>query len=515
MTTRSLGSRLLGDVDQRDAVLRWRVQSMLTASLIVANVIGAAVVVALITLVIPGPSVFVGDLVLVQTIAVPVYLLLALLVGGVWGTRRAVRTLRWAFEGRAPDERERRATLRVPWRLTRMQALLWLVAMIGFTVAHALVVPAAAFKVGFTVGIGGLVVCANSYLLSEFALRPLAARALSSGPPLRRRLLSGVTIRMLLAWGLGTGLPVTGLMLVAVFALVRGDVSATQLSVTMLALGSVVLVFGFLVVLLTARATVAPVRTVRAALGRVERGDLDAEVVVFDGTELGLLQAGFNRMVEGLREREHIRDLFGRHVGREVATAALARRIELGGEVREVAVLFVDVIGSTTLAATRPPTEVVALLNRFFAVVVGEVHAHRGFVNKFEGDAALAVFGAPADQPDAAGRALAAARALAARLPVEVTELAAGIGVAAGPAVAGNVGAESRFEYTVIGDPVNEAARLTEVAKSVPGRLVASMRAVEAADADEGARWRVSEETTLRGRREATRIAVPVPSESG
>ncbi|GAA3192860.1 hypothetical protein GCM10020255_093070 [Rhodococcus baikonurensis] len=143
----------------------------------------------------------------------------------------------------------------------------------------------------------------------------------------------------------------------------------------------------------------------------------------------------------GLRERERIRDLFGRHVGHEVAANAVRRNPELGGEERDVAVLFVDVIGSTTIAATNSPTAVVALLNRFFDVIVDEVDAHGGFVNKFEGDAALAIFGAPTTLDDHAGSALAAARKIQQRLRAEVPEVSAGIGVAAGIAVAGNVGA--------------------------------------------------------------------------
>ena len=190
---------------------------------------------------------------------------------------------------------------------------------------------------------------------------------------------------------------------------------------------------------------------------------------VYDGSEIGQLQAGFNSMVDGLRERERIQDLFGRHVGEEVARAALEQGIELGGEVRDVAVLFTDVVGSTQLAAERPPEEVVELLNRFFAVVVEVVRKHGGWVNKFEGDAALAIFGAPTTLDDAAAAALAAARELAERLPKEVDGLEAAIGVSAGEAVAGNIGEESRFEYTVIGDPVNEAARLTELAKEKDG----------------------------------------------
>jgi adenylate cyclase len=230
---------------------------------------------------------------------------------------------------------------------------------------------------------------------------------------------------------------------------------------------------------------------------------------VFDGSDLGLLQAGFNRMAEGLREREELRDLFGRHVGEDVARAALERGIELGGEELEVAVLFVDIVGSTELAAERPPQEVVSRLNEFFGIVVEVVEDHGGLVNKFEGDAALAIFGAPLPLDDAAGCALAAARVLAARLSEDVDELDAGIGVSAGRAVAGNVGSEARFEYTVIGDAVNEAARLCELAKEADGHVLASAAALEAASGDEAGRWREGEQVQLRGRREETRVATP------
>ena len=188
-----------------------------------------------------------------------------------------------------------------------------------------------------------------------------------------------------------------------------------------------------------------PIISVRNAMQRVEEGDLDAEVQVYDGTELGQLQAGFNQMVHGLREREHLRDLFGRHVGKEVAAAAAGKDVELGGESRVVSVLFIDIVGSTTLAAEREPEEVVELLNRFFAVVVEEVDQRKGLVNKFIGDAALAVFGAPVELDDHAGQALAAARAMARRLAEEVPDLQAKIGVSTGEAVAGNVGEESRL----------------------------------------------------------------------
>ncbi|MCB1040202.1 MAG: adenylate/guanylate cyclase domain-containing protein, partial [Acidimicrobiales bacterium] len=160
--------------------------------------------------------------------------------------------------------------------------------------------------------------------------------------------------------------------------------------------------------------------------------------------------------------------------------------------------------------ASRPPEQVVQQLNRFFGVVVDEVHGHGGWVNKFQGDATLAVFGAPNALDDAATRALATARSLARRLPLEVPDLEAGIGVAYGPAVAGNVGDERRFEFTVIGDPVNEAARLTELAKQHRPMVLASDDAVEAAGDAEARRWKVDGTAELRGRARPTRLAVPV-----
>jgi adenylate cyclase len=224
---------------------------------------------------------------------------------------------------------------------------------------------------------------------------------------------------------------------------------------------------------------------------------------------MGLLQAGFNDMVGGLAEREKVRDLFGRQVGEDVAQQALHDEIRLGGEVREVTVMFVDLVGSTELAAERPPEEVVDLLNRFFAEVVEVVESCGGWINKFEGDAALAIYGAPVPVDDAAGKALRAARLLQDRLDEKVDDLDTGIGVAHGEAVAGNIGAETRFEYTVIGDPVNEAARLTDLAKEYEGGVLASATAVEAVAGDEADNWELGDEVTLRGRNEATKLAFP------
>ena len=176
--------------------------------------------------------------------------------------------------------------------------------------------------------------------------------------------------------------------------------------------------------------------------------------------------------------------------------------------VERPAVLYVDLVGSSQLTQTRSPAEVAEVLNEFFEIVVAAVDDRQGLINKFEGDAALAVFGAPLPSADPESDALATARVLAARLR-GLPMVDFGIGVSAGPVFAGNIGAEHRYEYTVIGDAVNEAARLADRAKSTPQRALCSVAALLAAGATERVQWTECGSETLRGRLEPTRMAAP------
>lgn len=503
------GSWLLGPADQSPRALRVRVQLLLTAMLVSTNLVGAVLVFVISWFVVPAPAPN-DATVIALAIAVPTYVLGAVVVGAVVGTTTSLRALRWATTGSAPpDEHERRTALRVPVRLTLLQGAIWSVATVLFTLLSVVLQPERALATGLTVGIAGLVSCGIAYLLTEFALRPVSARALAGEPFTRRPRGAGVGARLVIFWAIGTGAPVAGLLVGALMALIQQDTSLTRMAVITIVVSGVVLSFGLLITVLNARAVVAPVVSVRDALVDVEHGDFDHEVVVYDGTELGQLQSGFNRMVHGLREREHIRDLFGRHVGQDVARAAARGEVELGGETRTASVLFVDLVGSTTYATEHAAQDVVAMLNRFFGVVVTEVDRRGGLVNKFIGDAVLAVFGAPVELEDHAGAALAAARAMAARLAEVVPEIGVGIGVATGEVVAGNVGHRSRFEYTVVGDAVNTAARLTDLAKESPARLLVTLASVESAGPDEAAHWEPAGETTLRGRHDRTALARP------
>jgi len=453
-----------------------------------------------------------GHVRMLNEVAFAIYLPGSMVAGAFLSTLVALPTLRWLEARRPPTDRERWLVLRYPARQVKVSAALWLGAAVVFGALNAAFSGGLAALVITTAILGGATTCAVVYLITERVLRPITARALAAGPPARPAQ-PGVTGRLLMAWGFTTAVPIVGAVVLAASVISGASMSATRVAATVLFLGVATLAAGLLAITVAAKSVAEPLHSVRDALGAVEGGRLDVEIPVDDASEVGLVQAGFNRMVSGLREHQRLRDLFGRHVGEEVAREALERGIELGGEVRHAAALFVDLTGSTALASQRSATEVVGLLNRFFSLVVEVVHDCGGLVNKFEGDGALCLFGAPVEIEDPGGAALRAARRLDARLRRQLPEVAAGIGVSAGPVVAGNVGAAERFEYTVIGDPVNEAARLTELAKATSGRVLASARALEWAAPDERERWRREGTTTLRGRNLPTELAAPAEAD--
>ena len=500
MDTSRTGERIKGE-DLASAMRR-----RFTRVAVISNSLGALVVFVFAGFIVPvevDPDEAAEQLRLSAPLAL-LYLAVALPLGYARARPHAAAVDQWLVPGRRPSDADRRFALRQPLRIAGISAGFWGIAALLFGAVQLRVSVELAFTVGASVLLGGVTTCALIYLLGEQIWRPVVALALAEGPP-DRPLTPGIRARFTMAWALATGVPLLGIAAVGIQGL-SGDldrlVPASALFLAALGLGA-----GLFAVNLAARSIADPVAAVRDALGRVEDGNFDTELPIDDGSEIGLLEAGFNRMALGLRERERLRDLFGRHVGRDVARAALEERVDFRGETREVGIVFVDLIGSTALALQRPATEVVALLNEFFRLVVGVVEANRGWVNKFEGDAALAVFGAPVPQKDPAADALRAARALRDRVDRELRELDAGIGVSAGAAVVGNIGAEERYEYTVIGDPVNEAARLCELAKERPGRLLTSDAALSRAGEEEAQRWELGDSLMLRGRDSATRLA--------
>lgn len=489
------------------AVLVRATVSLLIA-MIAVNLSGAAAAFVVAVYVVPEPVIRHSHAVILDDLVIAaLYAAVAIPIGIALGFKQLSSLASWLPAEEEPTVDQQLVVLRGPRTLARATGVLWGIAAVLFGALVLSRSADAALRIATIVAVTGLITCSVTYRLAERLLRESAGRALSASPH-PQLIAQSVAVRSMMTWVLGTGAPVLGVVLLGVASLFDHVGSRHDIAFATAILGGNCLLAGAITTLFATRATADPIVSVRRALARIEQGELDVSVPVYDGTDVGLLQAGFNRMVAGLREREQLRDLFGRHVGVDVARQALEHGVELGGEQRDVAVLFIDLVGSTKLAAQRPPAEVVELLNRLFAIVVDVVEANGGFVNKFAGDAALAIFGAPAPLDDRCARALEAARTLARRVSDELPECDFGVGVTAGTTVAGNVGATSRSEYTVIGDPVNEASRLADVAKATSGRVAASGDVVSGGG-DEGAQWSQVDEVTLRGRGLPTRIYVP------
>ncbi len=212
----------------------------------------------------------------------------------------------------------------------------------------------------------------------------------------------------------------------------------------------------------------APVARLVAATRRVADGDYDFHVHSRSTDELGALARAFNAMIDDLALKRRYRSLLDKVVSREVAEEMLRGEIVLGGENRTVTTLFADLRGFTRLTQGMEPQEVIAMLNEFMDAAAGAVEAEGGVVDKYVGDAIMALFGAPVSAPDDALRAARAALGLQAaverlnadRRRRDLPLLAAGVGLNTGLVVAGNMGSQNRLNYTVLGTPVNVAARL-------------------------------------------------------
>nr|WP_082978684.1 adenylate/guanylate cyclase domain-containing protein [Mycobacterium sp. 1081908.1] len=438
--------------------------------------------------------------------------MLALVTVGVAGVAVAgalnlTPTLRWYVAGDEPTREQREAAMKMPGRQSAILVLAWAASGLFFALFNLDAGAQPLLPVALGVLLGAPAAAGTGMLLAQRTLRPIMGAATLRAEP--RLAVPGVFARLVLLWFLCSALPI-GVIATLVVMRSYGWLieKSAALDVPILVVSMAALVLGLPTMILTSRSIADPLGEVVDAMAEVEHGRMETYVGAYERSQIGRLQTGFNRMVTGLAERDRLRDLFGRHVGTDVAQRAIQEGASLSGDVVEAGILFIDLVGSTQLAESRPPQEVAEVLNDFFRIVVDAVDEHNGLINKFAGDAALAVFGAPLRTAQPASAALATARALATqlrRLPV----VDFGIGISAGRVFAGNVGAENRYEYTVIGDAVNEAARLADLAKTAERRILCSAAAIERADDAERAHWAECYSTVLRGRSEATHVSAP------
>jgi adenylate cyclase len=222
-----------------------------------------------------------------------------------------------------------------------------------------------------------------------------------------------------------------------------------------------------------ANSVAGPLRALQRAMGEVGEGNLDAQSPVVSNDEIGAVAEGFNRMLAGLRERDFVKETFGKYVTREIRDEILGGRIALEGETREVTVLFADLRDFTPWVEANPPREVLRDLNAYFAEMNAAIRGHGGLVVQFIGDEIEAVFGAPVPEPAHARRAVRAALEMRRRLVAwnagrrEAGKplLRHGIGVHTGSVLAGNIGSAERLSYALVGDTVNLASRIQGLTK--------------------------------------------------
>ncbi len=206
---------------------------------------------------------------------------------------------------------------------------------------------------------------------------------------------------------------------------------------------------------------------------RVQKGDLSVQTEVRGRDEIAQLEVALNGMVEGLRERNLVKELFGRYVTTQVSEEVLKGRINLGGESRRVTILFSDIRNFTSTAEDMEPTQVVAFLNEYFSEMVEAVFEYGGVLDKFMGDGMMAVFGSFGDEPDHPRRAIMAGlrmkallgkingqRSMVGKAPIKI-----GVGIHTDEVIVGNIGSQKRLEYTVIGDGVNTCSRVESLNK--------------------------------------------------
>ncbi|MEZ4270641.1 MAG: adenylate/guanylate cyclase domain-containing protein [Myxococcota bacterium] len=225
-----------------------------------------------------------------------------------------------------------------------------------------------------------------------------------------------------------------------------------------------------------------PIKDIAHAMLAVQRGDYDQQVQTHHHDEIGLLAHSYNFMVHGIKEQERLKDAFNRYVSKQVYEHFQAGAITLSGEARPATILFSDIRSFTTLSEQLTPAQIVAMLNEYFDAMVEVIFKYDGFLNKFIGDALMAIYNVPLDQAQHELRAVKTAlemrdaltrlnqkRQARGEFPIRN-----GIGVNTGPVVAGNIGHLRRLEYTVIGDAVNLASRIESQTKVAGASILIS-----------------------------------------
>ncbi len=260
-----------------------------------------------------------------------------------------------------------------------------------------------------------------------------------------------------------------------------------------------------------ARRVTRPVLRLASGAERISAGHYDTIGDIGAHDELGDLAASFDNMVRGLVERDQVRAMLGKVVSPAIAEELLSQSIDFDGQEQEVSVLFSDIRGFTSLCEGRAPSAILHMLNDYLSSASAEIDQRAGVVDKYIGDAIMALFGAPLTAPDDPQRAVEAALAMVAALPALNDKfgrdgwppLAIGIGIHTGIVVAGNIGSATRLNYTVLGDTVNLASRLEGLCKQYAVPVIVSEATMRRCS---GIAFRELDRVRVKGKREPVSI---------
>jgi len=370
------------------------------------------------------------------------------------------------LDGRRDEESTTRAwaaAVALPLNLIRHD--LWVPVAIAIvpTCVWAVIVLGLAWPAFFPLFAGSMVALGYSailhYLILEAGMRPVLLDINQSrAAPRLQTPISAIPLRVRLMTALPLINLITGLV---VAALTSSGGGGAALGADVLIAVAVATTISLELTVLFAKSILRPIADLQRATEALREGRYDVTVPVTTGDELGELAVSFNQMVEGLAERERLREAFGTYLDKSVAEYILSEGFSEEGEEVEVSILFCDVRDFTSFAAKADAKDVVMRLNALFAVVVPIVNRHGGHVDKFVGDGLLAMFGAPEPFPDHADRAVHAACEMASVVNADDEPgFRIGVGVNTGRVVAGSIGGAGRLNFSVIGDAVNVASRV-------------------------------------------------------
>ena len=262
--------------------------------------------------------------------------------------------------------------------------------------------------------------------------------------------------------------------LVSAFPMDTFETQQRALTIRIASTGAIALVIATLIGLALSRQLARPIAGLVEATREIRQGNYDLNIPASSTREMNTLASSFNEMAAGLKLKDRYHSVLNQVTDPSVADELVEGRIKLGGELRDVTVMFCDIRGFTPLTVGRDPEEVIQILNHHMGAMTRIVQTHQGVINQFAGDAIMALFGAPRSYGDDALRAVRCACAMLlerARLNVDaVDKVRIGIGIASGAMVAGCIGAESRSDYTVVGERVNLGARIA--AAAAPGQVL-------------------------------------------